>query len=51
MSPSILFIGKKKDFYCERAMEFVKAHFPEHGVLPARLREKLFFGGYDRLSP
>ena len=33
MKPSILFIGKKKDFYCERAVEFVKAHFPEHEIL------------------
>ena len=33
MKPSILFIGKKKDFYCERAVEFVKSHFPEHEIL------------------
>lgn len=33
MKPSILFIGKKKDFYCERAMEFVKLHFSEHEIL------------------
>jgi len=33
MKPSILFIGKNKDFYCERAVEFVKLHFPEHEIL------------------
>ncbi len=33
MKPSILLIGKKKDFYCERAVEFVKANFPEHEIL------------------
>jgi len=33
MKPSILFIGKKKDFHCQRAMEFVKLHFPEHEIL------------------
>lgn len=33
MKPSILLIGKKKDFYCERAVEFVKIHFPEHEIL------------------
>lgn len=33
MKPSILFIGKKNDYNCERAMEFVKLHFPEHDIL------------------
>ena len=33
MKPSILFIGKKKDYCCERAMEFVKLHFPEREFL------------------
>jgi methionyl-tRNA formyltransferase len=33
MRPSMLFIGKKNDTYCERAMEFVKLHFPEHEIL------------------
>ena len=33
MAASILFIGKKHDFYCERALEFVKLNFPECEVL------------------
>ncbi|MFQ5346245.1 MAG: formyltransferase family protein [Rhodothalassiaceae bacterium] len=33
MKPSILFIGKKGDFYCERAAEFVTTHFPEHEIV------------------
>jgi methionyl-tRNA formyltransferase len=36
MKPSILFIGKKEDFYCERAVEFVKLHFPENKILLGR---------------
>jgi methionyl-tRNA formyltransferase len=31
--PSILFIGKKDDFYCEKAAEFVTLHFPEHKIV------------------
>ena len=26
---SVLFIGKKNDYYCEQAIEFVKLHFRE----------------------
>ena len=33
MEPSILFIGKKKDFYCKQAVEFVKLHFTKHEIL------------------
>jgi hypothetical protein len=33
VKPSILFIGKKNDFFCECAMEFVKLHFSEHEIL------------------
>ncbi len=33
MKPSLLFIGKKKDYFCECAMEFVKLHFSEHEIL------------------
>jgi len=33
MKPSILFIGKKKDYFCECAVEFVKLHFSEHEIL------------------
>lgn len=29
----ILFIGKKNDFYCERAQEFIKLHFPDSSIL------------------
>lgn len=29
----ILFIGKKNDFYCDRAVEFIKTHFPESAIL------------------
>lgn len=32
MKPSILFIGKQGDFYCERAVEFIKANFPAHAI-------------------
>lgn len=31
--PSILFIGKKDDFYCQSAVEFIKVHFPEHVIV------------------
>ncbi len=31
--PSILFIGKKDDFYCERSVEFIKLHFPEYNII------------------
>ena len=33
MNPSILFIGKKNNFYCEQAMEFVKTHFSKYEIL------------------
>ena len=32
MKPSVLFIGKKNDFYCERALEFIKSHFSNHEI-------------------
>ena len=41
-NPSVLFIGKKNDFYCERAMEFVKAHFHEHEILLGGGRDERF---------
>ena len=31
--PSILLIGKHDDLYCEKAVEFVKLHFPRHTVI------------------
>ena len=39
MKPSILFIGKKNDFYCEHAMEFIKLHFPENKILMGKRGE------------
>jgi methionyl-tRNA formyltransferase len=34
--PSILFIGKNGDFYCERAVDFIKLHFPENTIILGR---------------
>jgi len=33
MNPSILFIGKKNDFYCNCAQEFIQLHFPNHRIV------------------
>lgn len=41
MSPSILFIGKSKDFYGEQAMAFIKLHFPTHRIILGN-RDKRF---------
>jgi len=31
--PSVLFIGKKDDFYCEKAVEFIKLHFEKNNII------------------
>ena len=41
MTNSVLFIGKSNDFYCDRAVEFIKAHFPQHTVVLGTKNEPL----------
>lgn len=31
-APSLLFIGKRDDFYGDRALDFIRCHFPDHRV-------------------
>jgi len=38
-NPSVLFIGKKNDFYCKQAIEFVKAHFPQNDIILGKRNE------------
>ena len=33
MTPSVLFIGKKKDYLCKQAMGLIKANFSEHEIV------------------
>lgn len=40
MKPSIFFIGKKNDFYCERAKDFIKAHFSKKMILLGQRGER-----------
>lgn len=44
MTPSLLFIGKKDDFYCERAKAFVEQHFPERQILLGKRGESFAEG-------
>ncbi len=39
MSPSILFIAKAHNFYCDQAMDFIKLHFPQHRILRGKRNE------------
>lgn len=36
---SVLFIGKSGDFYCDRAVEFMRLHFPDNTILLGRRGE------------
>ena len=39
-NPSVLLIGKKNDFYYERAIEFVKVHFQKYQVFMGKRNEQ-----------
>jgi methionyl-tRNA formyltransferase len=32
-APSVLFVGKANDEYCERAAQFLRQHFPRHAII------------------
>jgi methionyl-tRNA formyltransferase len=40
VKPSVLFIGKKNDFYCEHATQFIKIHFPESVIFMGERNDK-----------
>jgi methionyl-tRNA formyltransferase len=33
MTPSVLFVGKKNDYFCKQAMEYIKVNFSEHEIV------------------
>lgn len=36
MKAKILFFGKENDFYCQKAIDFIKQHFPDNTIIKAK---------------